>query len=118
VTDTQIVEYLRSADVVHIATRTSREQEILTPIWSVVVDGIGYIRSGLGEGSHWYRRALGNGNVAFADGARRYAVVLERADPSSLNAIDAAYLSKYRCQSTDAVIAEPARSFTFRVMSA
>lgn len=117
-TEDGMIEHLRATDVVRIATRTVDGREIITPIWSVVVDGSGYVRNGFGEASRWYRRATKNGGVAFADGPRRYAATLERADPGVLDTVDAAYLRKYRGQPTAAVVAEPARSYTLRVAPA
>lgn len=111
-----VLTYLADTNVVHIATRTGDGREILTPIWAVVIDTTAYIRNGFGADSRWYRRAVRNGNVAFADGTRRYPVTLEPTTPELLESVDQAYRAKYTGQSGLAeVTAEPARSNTLRV---
>lgn len=68
---TDVVQLLDRSSVVAIVTRRADGSRMATPIWSMVVDGVPYIRSAFGEGSWWYRHVLAGREVAFVlgDGA-------------------------------------------------
>jgi hypothetical protein len=114
------VEHLDRTDTVVIATPLRAGGERETPIWSVVVDGVPYLRSVDGHDGKWYRRAVGAGTAAFVDGANRYAVTVESVDPAdeaTATAVDEGYRAKYPNEgsSLTAVITEPARGATLRI---
>jgi hypothetical protein len=115
--NTDLTSYLdNTADVV-IATRLQAGGEIHTEIWAVVVDGESYIRNGFGEASKWYRRAQRTHRAVFVVGDRRYPVTIEDVDDETiLDAVDAAYRSKYRGPGLDAVVSSGTRRYTMRVV--
>ena len=95
------IGYFTRTDTVHIATELRDGDEVVTPIWAVVVDGVPYIRSGYGAGSRWYRRVQRTGRAAFIDGPHRYPVTVENLDDEAVNArVDEAYRAKYAGQGT------------------
>ncbi|WP_176554586.1 DUF2255 family protein [Georgenia sp. 311] len=63
-----VVDLLDRTEVVAIVTTRANGEPIATPIWSVVVDGVPYLRSAYGPGSWWYRHVLAGRPVAFAMG--------------------------------------------------
>lgn len=63
-----VVKTLDETEVVAIVTTRAAGQKIATPIWSMVVDGVPYVRSAFGETSWWYRHILAGRAVAFAQG--------------------------------------------------
>lgn len=63
-----VVELLDQTQVVAVVTTRASRAPIATPIWSVVVDGVPYLRSAFGAGSWWYRHVLAGRPVAFAMG--------------------------------------------------
>ena len=67
-----VVRVLDQTSVVAIVTTKADGQPIATPIWSMVVDGVPYVRSVNGAGAWWYRHVLAGRPVAFAlsDGGR------------------------------------------------
>lgn len=106
-----LVEHLgRTATVTVVTTRPTGER-VATPIWSVEVDGVPYIRSAYGPGAAWYRRARSGRAVGFtlADGSvaerdREAAlrdevlpVTVRRIDPEDAvqRRVDEAFLAKY-----------------------
>jgi hypothetical protein len=93
------LDYFAHTDTVHIATERQDGREVVTPIWSVVVDGVPYIRNGYGAGSKWAGRIHRSGHAAFIDGVNRYEVSVDDAGGEELNAkVDAAYRAKYAGQ--------------------
>jgi hypothetical protein len=89
------IGYFTRTDTVHIATELRDGDEVVTPIWAVVVDGVPYIRSGYGAGSRWYRRVQRTGRAAFIDGPHRYPVTVENLNDEAVNArVDEAYRAK------------------------
>lgn len=66
-----VVDVLDKTQVVAVVTTRANGAPIATPIWSVVVDGVPYLRSAFGPGSWWYRHVLAGRPLAFGlgDGA-------------------------------------------------
>ena len=113
-----LIDYIDRTDDVMLATFLKDGGEVHTEIWAVVVDGEGYIRNGFGEASKWYRRAQRTHRGAFIDGDRRYAVTIEDVDDeATLNAVDAAYRSKYSGSGLSAVVSAATRRYTMRVVA-
>lgn len=131
----QVLDLLESAEIVVIVTASSTGERAATPIWAVVVDGVPYIRSYLGTGGRWYRRAacgsptwftLGDGRVAERDRAAallqpQVAVRLERvpADAAVQTLISAAMARKYHAQPQEVAGINDAKALacTFRVVA-
>jgi hypothetical protein len=128
------VDVLDETQVVAIVTTRSSGAPMATPIWSVVVDGVPFLRSAFGADSWWYRHALSGRPVALAmgDGAvaetdRDAALALPRqplavhwvpADDSVQRAIDAELQRKYanaQQSSVDAMLSAEALACTLRV---
>lgn len=63
-----VVQNLDETAVVAIVTTRAAGQQIATPIWSMVVDGVPYVRSAFGADSWWYRHILSGRAVAFVHG--------------------------------------------------
>jgi len=63
-----VVDLLDRTEVVVIVTTRADGAPAATPIWSVVVDGVPYLRSAYGPGSWWYRHVRAGRPVAFAMG--------------------------------------------------
>lgn len=63
-----VVTLLDETDVVAIVTRRKSGEPAATPIWSLVVDGVPYIRSAYGETSWWCRHVRAGRPVEFVDG--------------------------------------------------
>ncbi|MFD1714143.1 DUF2255 family protein [Amnibacterium flavum] len=114
------IAYFESTDTVHIATALKSGAEVVTPIWSVVVDGVPYIRNGFGASSKWHRRAQRAGGAAvFVDGSDRYPVrLVEETDASVLDAVDRAYEAKYASygSSLQSVLTPSVRASTIRLI--
>ena len=129
-----VVELLDRTQVVAVVTTRASGQPVATPIWSVVVDGVPYLRSAFGARSWWYRHVLADRPVAFAmgDGAiaerdRAAALELPReqvtaahvpADDAVHARIDDELLRKYadaQKSSVDAMLTDEARACTLLV---
>lgn len=67
-TSADLVTHLDTTETVAIITRRAGGEPTATPIWSVVADGVAYVRSYLGESAFWYQHALSGRPVAFALG--------------------------------------------------
>ncbi|WP_327234416.1 DUF2255 family protein [Streptomyces sp. NBC_01317] len=115
---TAAIDYLANTDTVRIATELSDGGEVVTPIWSVVVDDTAYIRSAYGPDSKWYRRVSRSGRAKFVDGAQRYPVTVEPVDDDSVNEnVDGAYRSKYAASPSLPDLLNPdVRGLTLRVI--
>lgn len=114
-----VIDYLARTDTVHLATELKKGGEVVTPIWSVVVDGVPCIRSGYGAESKWYRRVQRTGRAAFVDGSTRYPVKVENvADESVIAAVDEAYRTKYarQAEALSEVVAPEVRAYTMRII--
>jgi hypothetical protein len=46
-----VTDHLECTDSVQIATRLRDGGEVVTPIWSVAVNGVPYVRAGYGKAS-------------------------------------------------------------------
>lgn len=66
-----IVRVLDETAVVAVVTTRANGERIATPIWSMVVDGVPYVRSAYGPDAWWYRHVRAGRPVAFVlgDGA-------------------------------------------------
>lgn len=66
-----VVNVLKGTEVVAIITTKANGQPRATPIWSLVVDGVPYVRSVFGADARWYQEARTGRPVSFAiaDGA-------------------------------------------------
>ncbi|HLS92659.1 MAG TPA: DUF2255 family protein [Microbacterium sp.] len=132
-----VVKLLDETQVVALVTTRQNGEKTATPIWSMVVDGVPYVRSAYGEVSWWYRHvtagrpvafALGDGSVAERD--RAAALELPRADVTLVPiaaddpvqaAVSAEVERKYvgsARSSIDATISPEAVRCTFRVAEA
>jgi hypothetical protein len=117
-TDETAIDYFAGTDTVHIATEPRNGEEVITPIWAVVVDGAPYIRSGYGHLSPWYRRLQLSGSAVFVNGAHRYPVTLENLHDEAINRkVDDAYRAKYAGQGWPLceVISPQVRARTMRI---
>lgn len=68
-----VVDLLDQTQVVAIVTTRASGDPIATPIWSMVVAGVPYLRSAYGAGSWWYRHVQAGRSVAFVLGDGRVA---------------------------------------------
>lgn len=129
-----IVKVLDEEQVVAIVTTRQNGEPAATAIWSMVVDGVPYVRSAFGTRSWWYKHVAAGRPVAFvrgdgsvAESDREAALALPReavtlvavpADDPVQAAIDAEIERKYAAaprSSIDATISAEATSCTFRV---
>ncbi|WP_158685297.1 DUF2255 family protein [Microbacterium halophytorum] len=129
-----VVKLLDETKVVAVVTTRQNGDPVATPIWSMVIDGVPYVRSVFGETAWWYKHVVAGRPVAFVDGDgsiaerdRDAALVLPRvdvalepvpADDPVQGAIDAEIERKYEGasrSSVDAMLAETAIACTFRV---
>lgn len=64
-------DHLDRTEVVAVVTTRTGGNQVATPVWAMVVDGVPYLRSAYGAGSWWYRHAVSGRPVAIAlgDGA-------------------------------------------------
>lgn len=62
------VTMLDRQQVVAVVTTRASGAPIATPLWSVVVDGVPYLRSAYGPDSWWYRHVMSGQPMAFAMG--------------------------------------------------
>lgn len=126
------VDVLDKNDVVAIVTTRANGDPIATPIWSVVVDGVPYLRSAYGPDSWWYRHvrsdrpiaiALGDGHLAERDRGAALGLPREPVSASDVPAgeaiqaaIDEELRRKYPAgSSVDSMLSAEALSCTLRV---
>jgi len=129
-----VVRVLDEEQIVAIVTTRQNGEPVATAIWSMVIDGVPYVRSAYGTTSWWYKHvvagrpvwfALGDGSIAERDRAAalelpREEVRLTRVPVSEPihTAIDAEIERKYAGamrSSIDATISDAAVGCTFRV---
>ncbi|MGM7671468.1 DUF2255 family protein [Microbacterium sp. A93] len=128
-----VVRVLDETSVVAIVTTRANGDPIATPIWSMVIDGVPYVRSVHGATAWWYQHVGAGRPVAFAlgDGAiaerdRVAALDLPRAQVATVYVpvddeiqlkIDDELRRKYDGQtsSVDAMLTDDARSCTLRI---
>ena len=128
-----VVRVLDETSVVAVVTTKADGRPVATPIWSMVVDGVPYVRSVRGAGARWYRDArsgrpvafaLGDGSIAERDRAAALALPREQValidvpvDDAVQSRIDDELRRKYAAE-PDAVaemLSESARACTGRV---
>lgn len=129
-----VVTTLDETQVVAIVTTRAAGQQIATPIWSMVVDGVPYVRSAFGEDSWWYRHinagrpvafVRGDGAIAERDRDAALALPLDEvattyipADDPVQSRIDEEIVRKYAGavqSSVDAMLSAEARACTLRI---
>jgi hypothetical protein len=87
---------LGTAQEMEIApVRRNGELRRATPIWVVRAGDELYVRAAYGNGSGWYGVARTSGKAHVRAGGVERDVTVEDADPGVLDAVDAAYRSKY-----------------------
>lgn len=107
----ELAAHLDRTDTVTIVTTRSSGERIATPVWSVAVDGVPYVRSGYASTPIWHLRALSGRPVGFTltDGRRaerdpvaalddpRVEVAVHRVEAGApeQDAVDEAYRRKY-----------------------
>ncbi|HCS60479.1 MAG TPA: hypothetical protein DIW46_03640 [Microbacterium sp.] len=131
-----LLRVLDETAVVAVVTTKANGQSIATPIWSMVVDGVPYVRSVLGASAWWYRHVqsgrpvafvLGDGSIAERD--RSAALELPREQVSTIYVpvdddvqakIDDELRRKYdgETASVNAMLTDDARSCTLRIVEA
>ena len=62
----ELTPFLEATQTVAIITTRANGTEVATPVWSVAADGAGYVRSYLGPGAGWFRRATSGRPVSFS----------------------------------------------------
>jgi hypothetical protein len=110
--------HLADRSVVRVVTTKRNGDDVSTPIWSVVVDDVPYIRSEFGRTGRWYRRAVARGRVGFEIGDEIERVDIEPVtDEAELARVDSAYRAKYArsASSLEMMLAPLARECTLRV---
>lgn len=128
-----LLDHLGSTNTVAIITTRADGRTTATPIWSVVADGVGYVRSAYGPDAAWYRRALSgrpvsfslaNGKLAERDPAAALAtptsavtVTAIAVDDPIEQRVDDALRAKYAAEpaSLATMLREPAMGCTLRV---
>lgn len=131
-----VVQVLDETQVVAVVTTKQSGETVATPIWSMVIDGVPYLRSVHGRGAAWFRHVhagrpvafvLGDGSVAERDRdaalelpRREVATVEVPADDAVQAAVDDELRRKYAASpdSVAAMLADDARSATLRVEAA
>lgn len=106
---------------IEVDVRTPRRDGSMSrrPIWVVVVDGVPYVRSYLGERGAWYRRARADGRATLAADDRTLEVGFAPIDDPELDdRISDAFRGKYgesSPESTEAMVTPEVRATTLRV---
>jgi len=132
-----VVKVLDEEQIVAIVTTRQNGDPAATAIWSMVVDGVPYIRSAYGTPSWWYKHVtagrpvafvMGDGSIAERDRSAALELPREavRLTPVPIGepihtAIDAEIERKYRGSlrsSIDAMLSDAAVGCTFRVAPA
>jgi hypothetical protein len=131
-----LTPFLESTQTVAIITTRTDGTEVATPIWSVATDDAGYVRSYLGPGAGWFKRAISGRPVSFSleSGAlaerdpvaaldtRRVPVKVEVVAGDELvhEPISNEFLRKYARWPKDVapMVVEPALQATLRVLPA
>jgi hypothetical protein len=96
-----IVKLLDETSILAIVTTKANGEPTATPIWSMVIDGVPYVRSVNGEEGLWYRHVRAGRPVAFAvgDGA-----IAERDSAAALD------LPRERVSSTYVPVDDPVQA--------
>lgn len=127
-----LVNHLDTTATVTVVTTRPSGTEVATPIWTVTVDGVPFVRSAYGDRAVWHRHARSGRPAWFtlADGANaerdpkaaladpRVAVTFAEVAPDDPDqpAVEAAYQAKYgHTPHIGAVTTDDARRLTLRV---
>ena len=88
-----------------------------TIIWAVRADDDLYARAAYGPSTGWHRVARANGKGRIKAGGVEKDVTFEDADPSTYDAVDAAYRAKYGQYASivDGITNDEARATTLRL---
>lgn len=131
-----VVQVLDEQFVVAVVTTRADGEPVATPIWSMVIGGVPYLRSVYGPGAWWYRHvlagrpvafALGDGSIAERDRTAALQLPRERVSTTSVPVgddiqvrIDDELRRKYAAspESVAAMLSDEARSATLRVDAA
>jgi hypothetical protein len=109
------------ADELEMApVRRNGELRRATPIWAVRVGDDVYVRAAYGTGSGWYGVARTSRRAHIAAGGVERDVTVEDAEPSVLDAVDAAYRSKYGgryASIVDSLVEPEHRATTLRLVA-
>jgi hypothetical protein len=109
-------------EAVEVDIRTPRRDGSISsrPIWVVVVDGEAYVRSYLGPGGAWYKRARADGAAVLDAGGREIEVGVEDAGGDELDArVSDAFRAKYGARSpgsTEAMVTPEVTATTLRLI--
>ncbi|HET9649486.1 MAG TPA: DUF2255 family protein [Microlunatus sp.] len=109
---------IAAADDLHVAPYRADGATLGTPtwIWSVVVEDHLYVRPYHGEHSRWYQSAITQGAGQITTAGHTYDVSFAPANPTVLDAVDAAYRAKYATSSYLApMVAAGPRATTLRI---
>jgi len=111
---------LQEADEIEMRTPRGDGTPSARPIWVVVVDGVPYVRSYLGERGAWYRRAVAEGRVEVGVEGEDLAVSVELAtgDEALECSVSEAYHAKYGRRApgpTEAMVTAPVVATTLRL---
>lgn len=119
-TDDRLIDFLRDTNTVHVVTTTRDGRRISTPIWAVVIDGVGYVRSAYGPDSKWFRRATTNPGSGFEtpEGVRAVEFEPVEATDAYEGRVDDALRSKYASEpaSVAEMLTPLAHGTTLRVL--
>jgi hypothetical protein len=110
---------IAKADDLHIAPFREDGKTYGTPtwIWSVVVDGMLYVRGYNGQSSRWYQAALRQKAGRIITAGMIKEVTVEPVDGAINDEVDTAYRAKYKNSPyLSPMIGKRARSATVRVM--
>lgn len=117
-----LVARLGDDEEVSIVTRADDGRDKPTRIWSVVVDGVPYVRSAFGPESWWYRRAIGRDAAAFRtdDGTTTEVRLARVHDDAVESGVDGALTAKYGRFERELrpMLSDVARGTTLRVLPA
>ena len=110
---------IAKADDLHIAPFREDGKTYGTPtwIWSVVVDGMLYVRGYNGQSSRWYQAALRQKTGRIITAGMIKEVTFEPVEGAINDEVDTAYRAKYKNSPyLSPMIGKRARSATVRVM--
>lgn len=113
------LQEISGADEFHIGPANEDESKgSIVHIWSIVIEGVVYVRGNQGRRSHWYQTALvrGSGRISIAGITRD--VIFEPVDKKSMiEQIDEEYKKKYQNhEQLKWLLSESARSATLKVV--
>lgn len=128
-----VVRVLDETAIVAVVTTRANGEPIATPIWSMVIDGVPYVRSAYGADAWWYRHVragrplafvLGDGALAERDRAAALGLPREQVEALYVPVDDEVQLKidhelqrKYAgpTESVNLMLSDEARSCTLRI---